>query len=334
MKNPIPKALSRRSFFSRGTALLGGAIAGGAGLTGCKKPDVSQGKVFENKPGPGMDFDPSMVKWSRKDSVDIAMDGAKNLRILPSGGVAVIGAGGIESVDLPEYGGPAKIPAVTEPRYDLIEGPDGGFFTANRQDIYFHKDADDQEGTIRLSLGGNAFITNLETDGEFIYVADMGNRLFWKVTPEGRMIASWGKKDPALNQPGLVVPSPYLELTIDPQGKIWGVNPGRHSVDLYRDDFSIERSWGFASARTPGFCGCCNPTHLVALADGTFLTSEKGLPRVKHYSEKGELIGLVVPPDEFEPGNESIVIAAQTSDEVLVLNPVGRKIWRYLRTTT
>jgi len=334
MKKQIREALSRRSFFTRGSVLLGGAVAGGAGLAGCRKPDVTQGRVFDNKPGPGMDYDPSMVKWRRGDSVDITMDGAKNLRILPSGGVVVIGADGFEAVDLPEYGGLAKVPAVTEPRYDLIEWPDGGFFTANRQDIYFHENADDKEGTIRLSLGGNAFITNLETDGEFIYVADMGNRLFWKVSPTGRMIGNWGKKDPALNQPGLVVPSPYLELTLDPQGQLWGVNPGRHTVDLYNEDFSVERSWGFASARTAGFCGCCNPTHLVALADGTFLTCEKGLPRVKLYSEKGELIGLVVPPDDFEPGNESIVIAARDADEVLVLNPTGQKIWRYLRNAT
>jgi len=324
------KPITRRNFFTRGAWLLGGTVAAG-GITGCEKPDVNQGKVFETPPGPGMNVDPSLVKWEQASYKDIQMDGAKNLRILPSGGVAVIGEEGFEVVDMPEYGGTAKIPTVSEPRYDLIEGPHGGFFTATRQELIFHKDASDSQGAVLLSLGGNAYITNLETDGTYIYIADMGNRLFWKVTHEGKMVANWGKKDPALNQPGLIVPSPYLELTIDSEGKLWGVNPGRHSVDLYDENLAVVRSWGFASSRTPGFCGCCNPTHLVALADGTFLTAEKGLPRVKHYSTKGELMGVVVPPTDFEVGTEAIIIAARSAEEVLVVNPVGKKLWSYRR---
>lgn len=334
MKTETRTPITRRSFLNRSATLLGGALAGGVTLSGCGKPNVDQGKIFQNDPGPGMDYDPSMVKWSREEGYDIAMDGAKNLRILPSGGVVVSGAEGLESVNISGYNGPALIPTVSEPRFDFIEGPKGGFFTVSRQDIIHHTSAEDHQGTLILSLGGNAYLTNIETDGESLYVADMGNRLFWNVSLEGRMIAKWGEKDPEKNQPGLVVPSPYLELTLDAQNRLWGVNPGRHSVDLYDENFAVVRSWGFASARTPGFCGCCNPTHLIALADGTFLTCEKGLPRVKQYSPKGELIGLVVPPDHFEAGNESIVIAARSAEDVLVMNPVAHKIWRYKKTVS
>jgi len=313
-------------------ALLAGAALALGAMAGCSKPDVNQGKIFQNDPGPGMEVDPALIKWTRADSWDIAMEGANNLRILPGGGVVVIGAGGFEALELPGYGTPPALPRTDELRSDLLRTEDGGFVTSSRQDLIHHTSADDLEGNILFSPGGNAYITNLALDADGnILIADMGNRLFWKVSPDGQLLAKWGNKNPDLNQPGLVIPSPYLDVTLDEEGRVWGVNPGRQSIYLYDEDHAVVRSWGFASARTEGFCGCCNPTHLVALPGGTFLTSEKGLPRVKEYSNEGELVGVVAPPTDFDPDGDAIVMAAPDADEVLILDPSDQKLWRYTR---
>ena len=48
-----------------------------------------------------------------------------------------------------------------------------------------------------------------------------------------------------------------------------------------------------------GFCGCCNPINLALLPDGRYVTCEKGLPRVKIYSERGEFESVVAGAESF-----------------------------------
>ena len=42
--------------------------------------------------------------------------------------------------------------------------------------------------------------------------------------------------------------------------------------------------------------GCCNPVYFAMTADGGFVTSEKGLARIKVYDPKGEFVGVVAGP--------------------------------------
>jgi hypothetical protein len=48
-----------------------------------------------------------------------------------------------------------------------------------------------------------------------------------------------------------------------------------------------------------GFCGCCNPIGFALLPDGKYATCEKGLPRVKVYSETGEFESVVAGVETF-----------------------------------
>ena len=61
------------------------------------------------------------------------------------------------------------------------------------------------------------------------------------------------------------------------------MNPGRHKIEAYTFDGELETSWGTPATTIGGFSGCCNPTHIAMLPDGSFVTSEKGLARVKVY---------------------------------------------------
>jgi hypothetical protein len=47
------------------------------------------------------------------------------------------------------------------------------------------------------------------------------------------------------------------------------------------------------------FCGCCNPTHIAFRSDGSVVTAEKGINRVKVYAPDNTLVGVVASPDEL-----------------------------------
>ena len=103
--------------------------------------------------------------------------------------------------------------------------------------------------------------------------------------------ASWpaasARRTRSANIPGLIVPSPYLDVKLARDGLLRVNNTGRHRVEAYTASGDLEFSWGKPPAAIEGFCGCCNPIGLALLPDGRYVTCEKGLPRVKVYSPEG-----------------------------------------------
>jgi len=75
-----------------------------------------------------------------------------------------------------------------------------------------------------------------------------------------------------------------------------------------------------------GFAGCCNPSHFALLPGGGFVTSEKGLPRVKEYSPDGTLRTVVAGSEGFAPGSVGLDLATDPGGRVYVLDPVARAV--------
>lgn len=147
-----------------------------------------------------------------------------------------------------------------------------------------------------------AWITGIAVTDDSVYAADSGNRVVWRFDKAGKVLREIGRKDKDRNIPGLVLPSPYLDVAMGPDGLLRINNPGRHLVEIYTPDGDLELRWGKPSAGISGFCGCCNPIGISMLPDGRHVTCEKGLPRVKIYSTKGEFECVVAGPEMF-PGN-------------------------------
>ncbi len=99
--------------------------------------------------------------------------------------------------------------------------------------------------------------------------------------------------------PGFIVPSPFLDVLIHRDGLLRVNNPGRHRVEAYTFDGDLEAAWGKPTAGIEGFCGCCNPIAIAALADGRLVTCEKGIPRVKIYSAAGDFESVVAGAESF-----------------------------------
>ena len=201
------------------------------------------------------------------------------------------------------------------------------------QDLYLgmkdHVEVYDKEGNKKAqweSLGESAIITSTAISKESVVIADAGNRIVWKLSKSGDKQAKIGEKNKAKDIPGFVIPSPYFDVALDPDGFLWVVNPGRHSLENYTKEGNIRTSWGKYSMKVEGFCGCCNPTHIAILDDGSFVTSEKGIARVKIYNRLGNFVSIVAAPDQFKEGTVGLDLAKDSSQRVYVLDPMKKAV--------
>jgi len=163
------------------------------------------------------------------------------------------------------------------------------------------------------SFGEKAIITSLAVGEDGVFVADAGNRVIHHVDFQGEFIAQLAQRDRDRGIVGLVVPSPYLDVAWGSDRLLRVVNPGAHRVEYYRPSGDLEFFWGRAGLGKDGFCGCCNPAHIALLPDGSTVTLEKGLLRVKVFSPQGEFRCWVAGPDFF--GNAEAMTTETRDDE-------------------
>jgi sugar lactone lactonase YvrE len=176
------------------------------------------------------------------------------------------------------------------------------------------------------SLGEEAIITSIAVSRDYVFVADAGNHIVWKFDKSGKKEKRIGDKNEAKDIPGYVIPSPFFDVAIDPDGFLWVANTGRHSLENYTLDGDLRTAWGEFSMEIEGFCGCCNPSHFVILEDGSFVTSEKGIARVKVYNRLGNLDSVVAGPDQFQEGTKGLDLAWDSSQRIYVLDPPRKAV--------
>ena len=192
-----------------------------------------------------------------------------------------------------------------------------------------HVEVYDQRGQRKASwesLGEEAIITSIAVSKESVFVADAGDLIVWKFDKSGNRLKRIGEKDEARDIPGFIIPSPFFDVAIDPDGFLWVANTGRHSLENYTQDGGFRTSWGEFSMEIEGFSGCCNPSHFIILEDGSFVTSEKGIARVKVYNRIGNLVSVVAPPDQFIEGTVGLDLAVDSSLRLYVLDPLQKLV--------
>ena len=169
-------------------------------------------------------------------------------------------------------------------------------------------------------LDERAVITALALKDGTIFAADAGNRAVHRFTAEGIYIDSFEGKTSIEGNHGFIVPSPYFDLGVNPDGELWVVNPGKHALENYTDDGKLRSFLENISPEIEGFSGCCNPAHIAIMADGSFLTSEKGVVRIKIHEASGELATVVAPPDKFTEDGEAPDVAVDERGIVYALD--------------
>jgi DNA-binding beta-propeller fold protein YncE len=149
------------------------------------------------------------------------------------------------------------------------------------------------------SPGKRTWFTGLAVGESDVFVADAGNRIVLRYDKSGKLAGRIGEKNKERKFPGIIMPSPYLDVKLAHDGLLRLNNTGLHRVEAYTASGELESSWGKPSGAIEGFCGCCNPIGLAMLPDGRCVTCEKGLPRVKVYSPEGVFESVVAGPETF-----------------------------------
>ena len=169
-------------------------------------------------------------------------------------------------------------------------------------------------------LGDRTVITNLAIKEDKIYVADAGNRRIVIFNREGEQTGMFEGKSESDAGHGFIVPSANFDLAVNSFGELWVVNPGKHALENYSDDGRLRGFWENMSFEIEGFLGCCNPSRITTLADGSFVTSEKGLVRIKIYDQSGKLKSVVAPPNLFKEEGKAPEVCADENNVIYALD--------------
>jgi hypothetical protein len=267
--------------------------------------------------------DKNLIHYAEVQQINLNLESLYAIAVGPEDKIYVSGVDSIEILN--KDGSPHSSIKTSWPAFCLSLDENGDLYAGMRE----HVEVYDKKGVKKAqweSLGEDAIITSIAISEESVFVADAGNHIVWKFSKSGDKRARIGEKNQAKDIPGFVIPSPFFDVALDPDGFLWVVNPGRHSLENYTKEGNLRTSWGEYSMKIEGFCGCCNPTHIAILDDGSFVTSEKGIARVKIYNRLGNFVSIVAAPDQFKEGTVGLDLAIDSSQRIYVLDPMKKAV--------
>ena len=298
---PDIKSLARRSFITGTLVTTGAAIGWAFRKLQKRKHPISRNKAipenaFDYDVSAYMKTDPNLLLYQFKKEFGLPFDRVKSIILSPSGDYIVAGdrsiktftPNGVQQFELP----------LPRPPHCMTVTENGLLWVGLGQfcEVYDLETLEKKFQTERF--GEKAYLTSMAAHEDRIYIANAGMREMLVLENEsGNELLRFGKKSDT--NPGFNVPSPYFDFVIGRDLKLHISNPGMLRVETYTMDGRFESSWGSPGMQPDAFCGCCNPVFLAQLPNGSFVTSEKGLTRLKIYSELGEFKGVVAGPEQM-----------------------------------
>ncbi|HWI58559.1 MAG TPA: hypothetical protein VNZ22_15140, partial [Bacillota bacterium] len=185
------------------------------------------------------------------------------------------------------------------PARSFAVAPDGTIYASMRDHVEVF-DPSGQRQAIWAPPAPRAWLSSLAVGEKEVYATDATTRIVWRFDLSGKVIGKIGQKDSSRKITGFVVPSPFFDMKLGRDGLLRVANPGQHLVETYTTTGDLEFSWGKPGTAIESFCGCCNPISIALFSDGRVVTCEKGLPRVKVYSARGQLEAVAARPEDFE----------------------------------
>ena len=299
-------------------------VAASAAVVGVAVWFVSQRIAEPGMPTAGAPFtydieaagriDPSLIRWEEARTIPLELTNPRGLAVAQDDTFYVVGDSNL--VKVAANGDLLSRVVLHEEPYCVAVDDDGTVFIGMRD----HIEVMGLNAETTLSWAGRgekAMLTSVALTEKAVFVADAGNREVLRYDRSGTLFGRISGQGAA----GFIVPSPFFDLAVGPDDALWVVDPGRHAFKQFRADGELVSEWARTSMGVDGFCGCCNPTHIAIAADGSFVTSEKGLVRVKVHEPTGVLRSVVAGPDSFDEGTVGLDLALDSRGRIVVLDP-------------
>lgn len=300
---------------------------------------------FEFNADPYQRADSVLIKFQERGSFATGLSAVRALAAGPDDRIYVAGETAVLVFD-PDGKRQGDIPVKSEPSCLAVAGAEhvhaGRLYVGAGNRIYLF-DSQAAVGAWTDGLNDKSGITSLAVAEEAVFAADAGNRVVLRFDPEGKLLGRIGEPDAARGLRGFVIPSPHFDVAVTADGLLRVANPGARRIETFTADGDLLGHWGKASADIDGFFGCCNPADFTVLPDGRFVTAEKGIPRVKIYSSKGDLECVVADPEmlgqtvsaaqlnEDSGHTPTFDVAVDSRGRVLVLDPMKRQVRVFVR---
>jgi hypothetical protein len=182
------------------------------------------------------------------------------------------------------------------------------------------------------SLGPKAIVTSIAVTNREIYVFDAGNKTVVRFGALGQVLGRFGHEGPD----SLVIYQTCGDVATLAEDLLFVTNPGRTRVQVHTMEGELSAHWGEGTPDIEGFSPCCNPVNIAVLPDGSVVTAEKNIPRVKVHASSGRFVGVVAGAEEFGGGAGDskglIDVAADKRGRVLVLDPWAKAVRIFERT--
>jgi hypothetical protein len=295
----MSSGMRRRDFLALGACRAGMLVAGVAVLNSAKgtaRAAQSSANRFAYDVERFGKTDPKLIRFEQVALIKSAGVEPRRLTIGPAGRLYVAAKEGVlvftpegERVMEVRLAAPARCVAVAE---------DGTLYAGVRDHVEVFNGKGQSIATW-ASPGGRTWFTSLAVSANEVFAADAGGRVVLRYDRSGKLQGRIGEKNKERNVPGLIVPSPYLDVDLGADGLLRVNDPGRHRVEVYTPNGDLEMFWGKPGAAIDGFCGCCNPIGVAMIKDGRCVTCEKGFPRVKIYGADGNFECVVAGPESF-----------------------------------
>jgi len=318
------------------------AMAGLAGLGGLLFWDT-RGRGGSGL-GPDFDYDvqavtwidPSQIGYRQVQAFGVDLVECRAIALGPDGSVYVAGDNRIVQFD--QTGRAVGTFEADEPRCLAVDR-DGTLYAGLRGRMAIFR-----EGRLAdqwQELGSEAVLTSIALTADDVFVADAGRRVVLRYDKQGALKDEIGRKNPARDQPGFVVPSAYFDVAVAPDGRLRIVNPGKQLIEAWTFDGQRLFWWGESGFHLRGFSGCCNPSHIAIRGDGHVITVEKGTIRIKEYDADGMLVTVVAGPEQLvAPGTVAgdlavgFDVAVDAAGRVYVLDALQRRVRVFTRKET